>query len=281
MPRSDARFDPRRLGELQDLTVSGILSLDGEGKIVTDSDTGALRVIISSTNSGYIAFHTGSSTAAYPGLVYAFGPAGANPAFLEIVAPSSAALRPLINMSKFGVYVWDSDGTLQLGMSTAGVSVPNTLTAGSVIVGSAVNGPAASTYAPTFGVLSGTTLPSVGTGANAAKQGVYSRMGPQVTANVTIKWSSNGSAGNGTYKITPPKSIHSGIPIGASVGGGRINDASANDSWLVDCRKAGTTSINLRYNTTGTPNVTNSVPFTFGSSNDEIQLHLTYLTTET
>lgn len=267
---------------MQDLTVSGILSLDGEGKIVTDSDTGAQRILITSTAADRIQLMTGSTLEDKAGLI--MGSESAGILVLSAVGPTTS----LLGFSPCTIKLGTNELSLSGGDTTGGVRVygpvdmsTGTLTAGTVVVETAVNGPAASTYDPNLGVLSGTTLPSVGTGSNAAQQGVYSRIGPQVTANITIKWSSNGAAGNGTYRISPPKGIHSGIPVGASVGGGRVNDASANDSWLVDCRKAGTTSINLRYNTTGTPNVTNSVPFTFGSSNDEIQLHLTYLTTET
>jgi len=80
--------------------------------------------------------------------------------------------------------------------------------------------------------------------------------------------------------VSPPKTIHSSIIVGGSIGSGRVYDNSGTDTWLVDCRKAASTKVSMRITSLGISNVTNANPFACGSSDDQFDLHLSYLTTQ-
>ena len=267
MPDSDPTVTFRDITELSDLAVTGELSLQETGRIVTSTATGTQRIIITSTAKDVVLFYSASTDETNPAVMGAGGTTGP---FLNVQGPgttdypgggASIMLYPnVIELrSRYGL------SNSQLSVTTAGV----TIGLGSV-----------STYAANLKVLTGTTQPSVGSGANARQMGLYSRMGSQVQAHVTVQWSSNGSAGNGVYTVSPPKSIHSSIIVGGSIGSGRVYDNSGTDTWLVDCRKAASTKVSMRISSLGVSNVTNANPFACGSSDDQFDLHLSYLTTQ-
>ena len=287
MPNSDPTVTFRELTEISDLVVTGELSLQETGQIVTSTDTGSQRVTITAAEADRITFYSGlvaESEAAYiqtmdlggfPALVLAHPNAVYGSAFrvgtLHVCADAGA--NGGIHLGHDVSYPAE-DNTHDLG--TAALSFKDLYLSGTVKGAGVVP----STYAANLSILTGTTQPSVGTGANARQMGLYSRMGSQVQAHVTVQWSSNGSAGNGVYTVSPPKTIHSSIIVGGSIGSGRVYDNSGTDTWLVDCRKAASTKVSMRISSLGISNVTNANPFACGSSDDQFDLHLSYLTTQ-
>lgn len=266
MPNSDKTVTFREITELSDLVVTGELSLQETGRIVTSTATGTARIIISSTGADRVSFPSGAALETIPGFVQ------------TLVTPTSNS-RPLLNI--VGPNVAAETGGY-ISFTYDGVTI-SAQPGGSVLIDAplTITPPAPSTFDPDFGILTGTTAPTVGTGANAMESGVYTQMGSQVIGHFTLRWSSNGSSGNGTYRIRVPKKPASTLPLNPSLGSGRIFSSTANREWLCDIRMNTSKQAIFRMGTTAGLNVTDNIPAIWvNSSDNRITGHLSYLTTE-
>jgi hypothetical protein len=253
MPNSDPGVTFRELTELSDLVVTGELSLQETGRIVTSTDTGAQRIIMSATAVDRITFYSGATNETAAAFIQSASPAG-DPLFY-FTGPAGAGDGPI------SFYLTPREAWI---------------TGGNMVGGSL------STFDPNLSILTGTTIPTVGTGANALESGAYSRMGALVQGHFTLRWSSNGTSGNGTYSITLPKRPATTLPLNPSLGSGRLFTSTGNREWIVDIRQNSSRIAIFRMGTSGGLNVTDNYPAIWvNSSNNRITGHLSYLTTET
>lgn len=280
MPNSDPSVTFRELTELSDLVVTGELSLQDVGRIVTSTDTGSPRVIISSTAVDKILFPTGDSTETYHAAITSVPAAGAASGRLTLNSPMVGTDYSEIDMASTYVKIYKpvvlNDDLTGYGSINGAV-----LTADDYVTSPSYRGVSPSTFDPALSVVTGTTLPSVGTGANALQSGIYTQMGPQVIGHFTLRWSSNGSSGNGTYCINLPKKPATSLPLNPSLGSGRIFTSTGSREWLCDIRYNSSMRAIFRMGTTVGLNVTDGVPAIWvNSSNNRITGLLSYLTTE-
>ncbi len=267
MPDSDPSVTFRELTEIADLVVTGELSLQETGRIVTSTATGTQRTVLSSTAKSTLSFYSGSTDEIAPALIVAERSTGPylmvqGPASTDHAAPPTIEFHP----DRLDFRVPGNLANPQLSLTSAGFAIAPGV---------------CSTFDPDFGILTGTTAPTVGTGANALESGSYTQMGSQVIGHFTLRWSSNGTSGNGTYRIRVPKKPASTLPLNPSLGSGRIFTSTGNREWLCDIRMNTSKQAIFRMGTTAGLNVTDAVPAIWvNSSDNRITGHLSYLTTE-
>jgi hypothetical protein len=132
------------------------------------------------------------------------------------------------------------------------------------------NGPTWSSY--TAALTATTTNPTLGSGSNTA--GRYTRIGDLVVVQVEVLFGSSGAAaGSGTYEVSLPVNIDSGVETDIIAGHGKLLDAGARHYMVLAQRQAANKVVMIAENTGA--HITNASPFTW-TNNDSIQLHLVY-----
>ncbi len=290
MPDSDNVFDPRKLRELRNLTVTGTLSLRGSGKLETIagySAGGAVQaVVITAADEDRITFYSGVGAAeTVAAFIQTFSLVGVP--YLSIFSPTASGVYTSINLINTAVIVtgntliqgnlnpYVTDNAYDLGDAT--VSWRNLYAyniydeAGALRLDlSATKGTA---YTPAL--TASVTSPTLGTGS--AVSGYYWRVGNLIVGWAQVDFGTSGTnAGNGTYRVSLPVTASASLGALVSIGSGRIVDNDGADTYLVDAVIAATTYMTLRFDSQTTLGiVTHAVPFAWAAS-DMLTVHFSY-----
>ena len=283
MPNSDPTVTFRELTEISDLVVTGELSLQETGQIVTSTSTGSQRVTITAAEADRITFYSGlvaETEAAYiqtmdlggfPALVVAHPNAVYGSAFrvgtLHVCADAGA--NGGIHLGHDVSYPAE-DNTHDLG--TAALSFKDgyfhTIKDEAGVERFDLSTCKGTAYTPALTAT--TTNPNLG--ATGTAEGYYYRIGNLINGWVKIEFGGAGAAaGSGVYIISLPVTASANIPTGAgvgcSIGSGRLWDNDGSDSWLIDAQLATNGTLRLRYDMqTAVGNVTNALPFTWATA---------------